>query len=83
MAWSWGSPNVSRVTIKDAVVPSETRNFEGINARNSYYNDTQGQTVELKPDVITANINKLANIVGFQYQVNGIYRTVKNEGVES
>lgn len=83
MSWSWGSPNVSRVTIKDATVPDEKRNFEGINARDEFYSTTMNSSVLFTPDVVASNINKLAAIVGFQYQTTGIYRTITNEGVES
>ena len=83
MAWSWSSSNSARVTVFRSDVPTEKMSFDGINSANSIVGPGS-TTYPLSPSDVVSNINvTLGNIAGYYFKVDGITRSLKQEGVES
>ena len=73
---SWTNQNVARISVKEALVPSNSFSFEGMNAANSAY------SYSLDPDDMVHAINDILDIGGLSATANGVTRTIKQEGVD-
>lgn len=68
----WSSKQQGRLTVREEGT-SNTFGFEGVNTDNSAGS----------PEVFLAAANHLLNIGGLSAVIDGIYRSVKQEGVDN
>lgn len=69
---AWTDPNIAKITVKDAVSPGDTFNFDGMAARNS-----SQQSSYIQPYGVYPAIQAILDIGGLSAVQSGITRTIK------